>query len=338
MNKNKIAKTEKKDVYQIVTDRIIKAMEGGRIPWVKPWKFNGRNATIPADELCIFDCRKYRDGKRYSLLNQMLLGEDGTYLSYKEALEAGGHVKKGAESRIVVFWKWLIKDKVDDDGNLVLDDEGNVKKVRIPLLRYSNVFHIKDCEGVKPRKHSVKEEEPTEVTPVENVDIVKIEEDAEKIAEIIIKKYVDDSGVSLRICESDRAYYAPMIDQIVVPQKSQYKEQAEYYSTLFHEMTHSTGHKSRLDRFKPNQSMAARGEDYSKEELVAEIGAAMLVSYCGIDSEKAFNNSIGYLQGWLKHLRDDKRLIVFASGAAEKAVKFILGNDATENNDEDEGE
>ena len=126
----------------------------------------------------------------------------------------------------------------------------------------------------------------------------------------------------MRITESDKAYYQPGTDTVTVPQLSQYKQQEEYYSTLFHELTHSTGHRSRLDRL---TDIAAFGsEQYSKEELIAELGSAFLVNHCGLETENSFRNSAGYIQGWLKALKDDKRLIISAAGAAEKAVNLIL--------------
>ncbi len=103
----------------------------------------------------------------------------------------------------------------------------------------------------------------------------------------------------------------------------QFAEQSEYYSTLFHELTHSTGHHSRLDRL--CQTAHFGSEEYSKEELVAEIGAAALNNHCGLNTERSDRNSTAYLMGWLSKLRDDKKLLVSAAGRAEKAVNLILG-------------
>ena len=123
---------------------------------------------------------------------------------------------------------------------------------------------------------------------------------------------------------SDRAYYSPSIDYVCVPALEQYSDTSEYYSTTFHELTHSTGHKTRLDRLTSGAAAAFGGEDYSKEELVAELGAAALCNQCGIETSNSFKNSAAYIQSWLKALKNDKRMIVNASAAAQKAVDFIL--------------
>ena len=130
-------------------------------------------------------------------------------------------------------------------------------------------------------------------------------------------------GVKLIHEEGDRAFYRPSTDSITVPHMRQFSATAEYYSTLFHEMTHSTGHKSRLDRL---DHVAAFGsEDYSKEELIAEIGAATLVNHARLETPDSFRNNAAYIQNWLSVLQNDKRFIVSAAGKAEKAVNMILG-------------
>lgn len=121
----------------------------------------------------------------------------------------------------------------------------------------------------------------------------------------------------------NRAYYSPALDEVVVPELCQFRNKAEYYSALFHELTHSTGASSRLDRFK-GASKFGSGV-YSKEELIAEIGASLLCAHCGIDNSEAADNSVAYLRSWLKALRDDVTLIVSAAAKAQKAADFILG-------------
>ena len=156
------------------------------------------------------------------------------------------------------------------------------------------MFHLSQCDSVAPRwavsQHS------------------DLKPDAE--AEAVIRDYVDRSGVRLTVTESDRAFYRPSTDEVVIPELSQYQKLEEFYSTAFHELTHSTGHKSRLDRI---ADIAAFGShEYNKEELVGELGSAFLVNHCGLETEASFRNSAGYIQGWLKALKDDKRLIVEA--------------------------
>lgn len=287
------------NIYQMVTDRIIAEMEKGIIPWQKPW--NG-------GECCI----SHTTGKPYSWLNQLMLGgKVGEWLTFKQCKAEGGSVKRGEKGCPVVFWSFndkKVKD-IDADGNEV------IRIVRgHPFLKYYTVFHIDQCDGIKPKFD-------TEIKVYDNDPI--------EAAENIVKTYFDREACKLNVYQSAQAFYSPSTDSVTVPQMSQYEVREEYYSTLFHEMTHSTGHKSRLARL---DKVAAFGsENYSKEELVAEMGAAMLVSTAGIDCEKAFSNSVGYLQGWLNALSNDNKLIVLAASKAEAAVKYILNG--KENNE-----
>jgi len=271
------------DLYQEITNRIMAQMEGGVIPWRKPWVSSG-------------SCISYASGKPYSLLNQMLLGRPGEYLTFNECRKAGGYVRKGEKSSMVVFWTWLQKED---------EETGEVKN--IPFLRYYNVFHIDQCEGLKAR-HA--EPLPQTVNPDEQ-------------AEAIIANYLQTSGVKLNHEQGDRAFYRPSSDSITLPLLAQFRETAEYYSTAFHEMVHSTGHKSRLDRLEKTAFFGS--EAYSKEELVAEIGAAALVNHAGLETASSFRNNAAYVQNWLQVFRNDKRFIISAAGKAEKAVKLILG-------------
>ena len=123
-------------------------------------------------------------------------------------------------------------------------------------------------------------------------------------------------------CQCERAYYDPVSDQIVVPTENRFSGHAEFYRTAFHELIHSTGHSSRLNRLNPS-ALYNYGK-FSREELVAKLGAAALCNIAGVESKKASRNNAEYIQGWLEVLRNDKRMIVQASGKAAKAVDFIL--------------
>ena len=273
-------------VYQLVTDRIIAELKKGNIPWKKPWTGIRSGAYSRST------------GKPYSILNQMLLMKPGEYLTYKQAQAAGGTIKKGEKSQIVVFWKPLEVTKENDDGSST--------KEMIPILKYYNVFHIDQCEGVKPR---FAQEDFRPVNPITE-------------AEAVLSGYSERSGCSIRNERQDRAFYRPSTDCIVLPMREQFPQIAEYYSTAFHEATHSTGHTSRLNRL--NTSAFFGSEDYSKEELIAEMGSSILMNELGIETPDTFRNSAAYIQGWLKALEDDSRLIVSAAGKAEKAVRLIL--------------
>ena len=270
------------DIYTEVTDRIIAQMENGVIPWQKPW-------------VCASAVVSHATGKPYSILNQMLLGHSGEYITYHQCQQEGGKVRKGEKAQMVVFWKWMN-----------VTDEATQEEKQIPLLRYFNVFHIDQCEGISA-KH-------TECLPqTANPD---------ECAEQIIATYCGKSGVKVIHRQGDKACYQPSVDQIILPQLSQFAETPEYYSTAFHELMHSTGHQSRLDRL--NQTAFFGTEAYSKEELVAEIGAAALVNHTGLETAKSLRNSVAYVQNWLRVLKGDKRFIVSAASKAEKAIDLIL--------------
>ena len=270
------------DIYNEVTDRIMAQLENGIIPWQKPWIASGNAIS-------------HVTGHSYSLLNQMLLGKPGEYVTFAQCQKEGGRVKKGEKSSMVVFWKFIEQE-----------DEETHEKKQVPFLRYFNVFHIDQCEGLKAK---YQQELPNTAT-------------ADEAADVIISDYCTRSGVKIQHQESDRAFYRPSTDSITLPLLAQFAETAEYYSTAFHELIHSTGHVSRLDRLSKTAYFAS--EAYSKEELIAEIGAATLVNAAGLETSSSFRNSAAYIQNWLKVLRDDKRFIVSAAGKAEKAVDMIL--------------
>jgi antirestriction protein ArdC len=271
------------DIYKEVTDRIMAQLENGIIPWQKPWIASGNAIS-------------HVTGHSYSLLNQMLLGRPGEYVTFAQCQKEGGKVKKGEKSSMVVFWKFIEQE-----------DEETHEKKQVPFLRYFNVFHIDQCEGLKAKHQQ-------ELPNTANAD---------EAADDIIRDYLNREGVKLQHQEGDRAFYSPSSDSITLPLLAQFAETAEYYSTAFHELTHSTGHASRLNRLEKTAFFGT--EAYSKEELIAEIGAATLVNAAGLETSSSFRNSAAYVQNWLKVLKDDKRFIVSAAGKAEKAVALILG-------------
>ena len=272
------------NIYEEVTQRIISQMEQGIIPWRKPWAAAGQAAISRAT------------GKPYSLLNQMLLGKPGEYVTFNECHKAGGYVRKGEKAQIVVFWKWI--DKADEET-------GEIQQ--IPYLRYYNVFHVDQCEGISPRHTAELPANPAT---------------ADETAESIMDAYVKREGITMEHQQGDSAYYQPALDRIVLPLLKQFTETAEYYGTAFHEMIHSTGHMKRLARLDGTAHFG--GEEYSKEELIAEIGAAALVNHCKLETPDSFTNSAAYIQNWLQVLKSDNRFIVSAAGKAEKAVNLIL--------------
>lgn len=279
-----------KSVYEMVTDRIIEQLEQGCIPWQRPW------TGVQSDAYNIVSKRPY------SLLNQMLLKYAGSYGTFKQWQELGGHIRKGEHSEIVVFWKIQPIEEIKEDGTKTIK--------QIPLLRYYNVFHISQVDGVE-----VKEKPIVYIEPIEEAERIK-------------EEYKTREHIEIREIVSNKAFYSPSGDYIQVPCKEQYTNIEEFYSTLFHEMVHSTGHKTRLDRLETGSNAHFGSETYSKEELTAELGSASLLNMLGIETPKTFRNSSAYIQSWLQVLRNDCKFIVSASSKAEKAVNYILGKES----------
>jgi antirestriction protein ArdC len=274
-------------VYDYVTERIIKELEKGNIPWQKPW--SGSPAI------------NYVTRKPYQGINTLLLSKSGEYLTWHQIQQLGGKIKKGAKAEFVVFYKTYTKTE-----KTINEETGEeiTKTTIIPVLRYYNVFHIDDVEGI-----------PSKIQTFQHDPITEIE--------AVINKYKDKPKIIHD--DSTKAYYSPMHDYINIPDKKYFKDIEKYYSTLFHEAVHSTGHYSRLNRFKKDEQLAAFGsKSYSKEELIAEIGAAMLCNHCGI-LPKTLENTGAYIKSWIKVLKNDKRFIIQASSKAQKAVDYILG-------------
>ena len=282
-----------KSVYEMVTKRIIEQLENGVIPWEKPWTGVRSGAFNRVSK------------KSYSLLNQMLLKYEGEYATFKQWTELGGHIRKGEKSEIIVFWKVLPVEEVQEDGTKIVK--------QIPLLKYINVFHISQVEGVEP----LQKEELNDIEPIEK-------------AENILKDYWTREHITVEHVKGDKAFYSPMRDLIQLPLFEQFKDANEYYSTAFHESVHSTMKESRCNRTEERKDklVAFGSEDYSKEELVAELGSANLMNIIGIETRKSFRNSSAYIQSWLRVLKNDVKFIVSASSKAEKAVNYILNIEA----------
>lgn len=279
-----------KSVYEMVTDRIINQLEQGVIPWQKPWTGVRSGAFNRISK------------KPYSLLNQMLLQHEGEYATFKQWQDLGGHVRKGEKSEIVCFWKIQPVEEEHEDGTKITK--------QIPFLRYYNVFHISQVDGVEP----LQTDDLNDIEPIEK-------------AENVLRDYWIRENITVEHKAGDDAYYSPSRDLIRLPLFEQFTDTNEYYSTAFHESVHSTMKESRCNRAEDRKGklVAFGSEEYSKEELVAEIGSASLLNIIGIETNKSFRNSSAYIQGWLSKLRNDVKFIVSASNKAEKAVKYILG-------------
>lgn len=285
----------KATVYDIITDRMVALLEKGIVPWHKPW-VGGEAQGAP---------RNLASGKAYRGINVFLLGSAGYsspyWVSYKQAQERGGQVRKGEKSTPAIFWKlWKPEDAAEGAA------EGDKEARRVPLLRYYSVFNVEQCDGLEYSK-PIAPEVP-EFDPIST---------AAHLAACMPKP------PTITHAEA-RAYYRPITDTLNMPKPELFAAPAEYYSTLFHEMTHATGHASRIGRPGVTELCAFGSAQYAREELVAEMGAAYLCAEAGILHHTA-DNSAAYLAGWIKNLRGDNKLAIVAAAQAQKAADYITG-------------
>ncbi len=292
---------EKLDVYGIITERMISLLETGVIPWHKPWKATGNDSTMP---------RNFVSKKAYRGVNVFLLlcsqFECPFFVSYKQATELGGNVRKGEKGFPVVFWNWFGK-KVD--GKPVFGPDGRPEMV--PFLRYYTVFNLEQTEGIAWEK-PVSAPDAPEFNPLAECETI--------VANMPKRPEIRHGGA--------RACYSPALDFVGMPLKESFDNPPAYYSTLFHELTHATGHKTRLARKEicgeGAEAIAAFGDaNYSREELVAEMGAAFLCGFAGVVNS-TLENSAAYCAGWIKKLKGEPKLIVTAAAQAQKASDFVL--------------
>lgn len=284
-----MSEQQRHDVYTIVTNRIIELLEAGCVPWHQPWQSEKPPMNLMSKN-------PYR-GINLLLLNALGY-EQPYYLTWKQVNELGATVKKGERSRFVVFWQR--KGKKD---NIEGETDTTPRKT---VLRYYSVFNIEQCLDIPA--HLIPEPPPPqEVQPIDRcVEVVSRMQHPPKI-----------------IFKGNEAYYAPQEDVITMPKQKSFTTAESFYHILFHELVHSTGHPSRLDRKEIATPDNFASESYSIEELTAEIGALFLNAHTGI-TQATINNSAAYIASWLKVLRGDKRFVVFASSRAQSAVDFIL--------------
>ena len=303
------AKATKPSIYQTVTDRIVKSLEQGVIPWEKPWQApTYAGGSVP---------RNFRTGKPYRGVNVMLLWSAPYsapfWLTYKQAQEMGGSVRKGETGTQIVFYKQFAGKKdgaepAEEQPTSSQPEEGNSSKRSPYMLTSYTVFNVEQCDGLKL----------PELLAAGEPDIVA--EDA--ACEALVKAWHGKPAIERLSPTEYRACYRPLTDTVHMPARHRFIEPSLYYSTLFHELVHSTGHESRLKR----TFGAAFGDDlYSREELIAETGAAFLCAIAGIANTHSERNTTAYLQSWIGKLQADNRLVLQAAAAAQKAVDLITG-------------
>lgn len=288
----------KVDVYQKVADEIIASLEAGTVPWHQPWAVRGgQHRSVNGN-------RPYRGINPFLLeMTRQAEGYTSTYwLTYRQAEKLGGHVRKGERSQFVILWDFIPEKK---GGKPVLTKAGKPKM--IPVLRYFSVFNVEQTEGCTfPRFVTEVREAPT----------------FEPIAEA--QRIVDDMPNPPSIgYGGNEAFYAPAMDHVQLPLREQFESPEAFYAALFHELSHSTGHETRLNRRGPDEDRTFGSHDYGREELVAEMGSAFLQAHAGIETQR--DQSAGYIANWLVAIKADPKAVVIAAGKAQKVADYILG-------------
>jgi antirestriction protein ArdC len=279
------AGSKRGSVYDQITERIVALLEKGTVPWRKPWNAQAR---FPRN---LVSKKPYR-GVNVFLLHAMSY-ESPFWLTFRQAQELGGSVRQGEKACPVVFWK-----------QLEVEDEETGETDKIPMLRFYHVFNVAQCDGLKNIPAPVETPLSAPTKP-------------EEIVAFMPKRPEIKHGMR-------KAFYSPAEDIVAMPDRARFEDEAGYFATLFHELIHSTGHASRLNRPTITEAEGFGSNPYCKEELIAEMGAAFLCGQAGI-AERTLENSAAYVQNWLEQLHSDKKLIVQAAAQAQKAADFILG-------------
>jgi antirestriction protein ArdC len=295
---NKLTKTDenmmkRNEVYSYVTDRIVEQLAAGEVPWIN-------TRAKPLIRATSFATGKEYRGTNFWLLNYRRVGASPFWVTFKQALELKGNVRKGERSSIVVFWKKYESKEID-----IATGKGKM----FPVLRYYSVFNLDQCDNLPcPLLEPVSIKDP----------IVAAQKILDELFGREVVQCLDSANV--------RAYYDTVRDRIVMPQGGAFTSPEQYYRTFFHELAHWTGHKSRLNRWGEATSSHTTLEGYGFEELVAELCAGYLCALSGIFEETSQKHA-SYCQAWIKEFQKDDKLFVRASAKAQKAADYILGFD-----------
>ena len=288
--------SDRQDIYQKITNLFIEKIEAGVNPWHKTWSTTG---LAP---------QNYFSKTTYQGINMFLLGmtpyDVPFFCTFNQAKEHGGTVRKGAKSLPVVYWN-VVESKTE-----TVTRDGKTEPAKHAFIKYYNVFNIRDVEGID--------------FVIPQPKLCQNENETIAVCETIVANM--PQAPAIRHTNKNAAYYVPMADYVNMPAIAQFTSSAEYYNVLFHELCHSTGHQSRLNREGVTNLCRYGSTNYSKEELVAELGASFLSSFTGIATQELLENAAAYLKGWLKPLKQDKKFIFWAAKEAQKAVQFIAPN------------
>ncbi len=290
------------DIYKAVTDRIVELLEQDTVPWRQPIRGSGGDGEFPTN---LASERAYRGINIFLLaVTAWAEGYESPYwLTFRQAKEKGGHVRKGEKGSLVIFWK-----------QYATQDKESGKDITVPVLRRYTVFNTEQCDGIETPQPAPAESEAEAqtFTPIET-------------AASIADRYLGGPRIEHK---GGRAFYRPREDLVRIAEPERFVDPESYYSTLFHELVHSTGHSSRIDRGLDENLSPFGSADYSKEELVAEMGAAFLAAAAGI-SQATIEQSASYIDGWRRKLSTDPKLVVHAAGAAQRAADWIQGERPT---------
>lgn len=293
-----------KSTYQMITDRFISLLEQGTVPWRQPWSEKGN----------LFDQQNLVTQHAYRGINSLMTLSQGYespyWITFNQAKDLGANIRKGEKGTPIVYWVRLSKESERDSED--------IRSFMMPKTYV--VFNVAQVENLKLSERLLKrKEKELEFNPIE-------------ACESIVSNYESKPLIEHR---EQRAYFRPSTDTVNMPRPETFRSVEDYYAVLFHELTHSTGHVSRLKRDALTNKVASFGShEYSKEELIAELGSAFLCAKAGIDSPHLEEQSAAYLKSWLKVLKNDSKLLIQASSAAQKSCDLILNV----KQDEKEGE
>ncbi|HDL5821280.1 TPA: DUF1738 domain-containing protein [Mannheimia haemolytica] len=298
------------DLYQHITDRIVVALEQGTAPWLKPWSHPECNMALPRNAV---------SNRLYSGINTLLLwiatAEHGykqcKWITAKKANELGGYIRKGEKATVVMNYRPDEREKLDEEGNIVYDEEGNPEMERHFFINKHNLFNLDQCENLPVELYDPVSEPKQPKSEPNQYDI---------FAEI--RQIIKGMDLQVEMKPSNRAFYQPGEDKVVMPEMKQFANAQAFHSVLLHEMTHATGANNRLNREGITSGKAKFGNKvYAFEELIAEMGGAFLCAYPGFDTVP---QNAAYIESWIRVLKEDKRAIVRASGKAREACQYML--------------
>jgi antirestriction protein ArdC len=303
------------DVFEKINNLVIEGLKKDGMAWFKPWKGGQENAPFN------LHTKRYYNGFNIFMLNFVMRTEGyehNQWLTFKQISDKGGKVIKGSKSTEIYFWqigyldnktKKYVASNMVKKINPAEQFEGKDRYRKTFSVRFYKVFNVAQTEGIEPM---VKEEVVTEVVNEPN-----------EVAEALVKNYVEKQNGFKILHRENSAYYSPTRDIVNMPMLKSFVDADSYYKVLFHELAHSTGHKSRLDR-KSLKGVAKWGDNtYAREELVAEISSWYLVGLLGLNPKDNEANSQAYIKGWCKNLKDEPKECVYAMQQATKVIDYI---------------